>query len=1347
MNAKTNLSVTSVALLFLWGCGAPPGSMTSGADAGSSKPESRMAVGGCVTVAGAVYAGTGTVTYTLDALGEPVVHRNAVLAPLAPALSPAANNARVMIQDMHTGAVVTYGTFPDPAANLWSACLPAGGVYIAMYSATDHDLTSRVFDLTGDVTIYSTLVTDAYLPALYLNKDTGVVDPVTEPIQPLGNLLVYAFEENEVNGAPDWPTDPGLPGVLMELYDPRTGNVVASGYTAAGGPGAPTINTKDGLAFTGDAVSGLLYLQDIPPGAYALRATPPATDAAGNAWANGWYHTYTMEGTREWEILIYPGDPGTEAGAFLAWFGFVKKLGQLPVGTGGSTISGTVEDADIQWEPPIVGGEPEPPEAGAPLDPIYINQGVSTHLIVPDAFLVLWRRIGDVSTVIATTEADPVDGTFSFENVPAGIYTLLVSDKPLQWVFGEVQVAVDGVNDVAFPLFINETAGMPKMVLPRFAARLNGFVVDNATGIGIPGATVNLQYQGGNVPFSVVTDATGWYGFEFLGEIETMAFFDVEPPPGYRGAIVTDTYWPQAGVPVDPNCTGFANCPIVSDPCNPSTDQGCVICGYDVNGTPIACDAANGTVIQRNGMNRWVQYYTANYTSSLFLEPIPADVGQIQGMVFGDSLARGTWVGDGLYDKVEDSVVEDATIELLDAAGGIIPLLDAGTGLPVIDPVTLEQVQDPATVTASGAYDETVAVAQGYIAIGVPPDEWGGFFSGPKPGSYEFRDVAPGTYTLRLTLPYGFHATGEVVVQCVTAPCLPAYVDQTVIVAGGARNDVDFGIHTLVPRAGKMEGGVFDDTFLDHRWYSAFSEEKQLLVGIGVVTRDYLGYVLDTMVQPSAVCYEGTTPLDPTVAPLPFGAICDRPDLGADVEIDRLVAPGLRLYWGNDPTLPECTAGNLNSPCQDPTLSNLELPYTMGQGLAKFEADWSLPAALPGVGPPPVCTNAVMVTTLSGSSFYTEGTKWRAAVSLTVEDAIGPLPGSMVTVAWSNGEGSEAITNGNGQATLVLETVEDENLDSVTATVSITPGEGGFGAFNPVCGAGDCLIVNRPDIGGTATCGGPPAPFCGDGTCDAGEDHCNCTADCGLPTIEICIDGVDNDCNGAIDCADTACCGVGPCGACAFCGDGTCDPGEDLCGCPVDCGPIPAESCTDGADNDCDGLADCDDLDCAADVACIVPVCGDGICDPAEDLCGCPVDCGPIPAENCTDGADNDCDGLADCADADCAADPACAPPPAGAVIIAAMNGAGIDKGEGKWFAQVTFTVEGPGGPLANVQVRCRFTGGEAKWKTTNGNGQISRKSETFEGGPNSVTFTVTNVNHPDYDAGASLTSITINRP
>ncbi len=66
--------------------------------------------------------------------------------------------------------------------------------------------------------------------------------------------------------------------------------------------------------------------------------------------------------------------------------------------------------------------------------------------------------------------------------------------------------------------------------------------------------------------------------------------------------------------------------------------------------------------------------------------------------------------------------------------------------------------------------------------------------------------------------------------------------------------------------------------------------------------------------------------------------------------------------------------------------------------------------------------------------------------------------------------------------------------------------------------------------------------------------------------------------------------------------------------------PGAPEQCADGSDNDCNGVADCLDPACVG-----VPNCG----------------CQPKP-EECTGGTDEDCDGAVDCLDASCAGTPAC---------------------------------------------------------------------------------------------------------
>lgn len=135
--------------------------------------------------------------------------------------------------------------------------------------------------------------------------------------------------------------------------------------------------------------------------------------------------------------------------------------------------------------------------------------------------------------------------------------------------------------------------------------------------------------------------------------------------------------------------------------------------------------------------------------------------------------------------------------------------------------------------------------------------------------------------------------------------------------------------------------------------------------------------------------------------------------------------------------------------------------------------------------------------------------------------------------------------------------------------------------------------------------------------------------------------------SGNLSCAESCTYDVSGCVAGPVCGDGICagQPNEDCSTCPSDC---PGKSGGKPSKRWCCGNLICESSETATicPVDCDSPsICGDGICNPNEDKCNCTTDCGTPPAnENglCSDGIDNDCDNLMDCADTDCSSDSAC---------------------------------------------------------------------------------------------------------
>ena len=177
-----------------------------------------------------------------------------------------------------------------------------------------------------------------------------------------------------------------------------------------------------------------------------------------------------------------------------------------------------------------------------------------------------------------------------------------------------------------------------------------------------------------------------------------------------------------------------------------------------------------------------------------------------------------------------------------------------------------------------------------------------------------------------------------------------------------------------------------------------------------------------------------------------------------------------------------------------------------------------------------------------------------------------------------------------------------------------------------------------PDCANANNCGNScPATIpvrCQNGMCVASLQEC-------LGRELNCDDQVDNDQDQATDCQDTDCAQTPVCVACPTDRPVRCQTGE--CVAQADqCLGTREVDCTDMRDNDADTRVDCQDPDCAFDVACqqACPMdrpfrCPDNTC--AASQTGC------MQREfSCTDREDNDNDQLVDCVDPDCDLDPSC---------------------------------------------------------------------------------------------------------
>jgi hypothetical protein len=167
--------------------------------------------------------------------------------------------------------------------------------------------------------------------------------------------------------------------------------------------------------------------------------------------------------------------------------------------------------------------------------------------------------------------------------------------------------------------------------------------------------------------------------------------------------------------------------------------------------------------------------------------------------------------------------------------------------------------------------------------------------------------------------------------------------------------------------------------------------------------------------------------------------------------------------------------------------------------------------------------------------------------------------------------------------------------------------------------------VDEGNPGGGGSCDTGLPGVCGDGTLNCQDGSLVCDQN-QSPSPEVC-DGLDNDCDGAVDDGNPE--GGGPCdtGLPGICGDGTlnCQGGSLVC----NQNQSPSPEVCDGLDNDCDGMVD--DGNPGGGGPCStgsLGVCSEGTEQCQSGAIACVPNNSPSP-EVC-DGLDNDCDGAVD---------------------------------------------------------------------------------------------------------------------
>jgi len=230
------------------------------------------------------------------------------------------------------------------------------------------------------------------------------------------------------------------------------------------------------------------------------------------------------------------------------------------------------------------------------------------------------------------------------------------------------------------------------------------------------------------------------------------------------------------------------------------------------------------------------------------------------------------------------------------------------------------------------------------------------------------------------------------------------------------------------------------------------------------------------------------------------------------------------------------------------------------------------------------------------------------------------VPGDLVSLRFLYKTNASGVASGPSIDALRLYSDEDEDIDGVCDGCDCAPTSAKYGLNCDGDGDGWCADDSGP-LNANPLYAGCDLELAG-GNPQVGGSDCNDSAMTASPSNlfenPFCSDGLDNDCDGAVDVADTDC-------AVAVCTDPDGDGyGTGAC-LGLDCREGVATCTTDCSDVDQDGTPECDPADDCVDID------GDGFGRGAGCLGGDCDDSEPRCAANCA--TDLDSDRIPDCAE------------------------------------------------------------------------------------------------------------------